>query len=99
LQNVRIEPFTIKGWKRGEETASIVSPYPQDLYITALGGSVATPEQGITAEVAYFPTYEDLIAAPDSGLDGKIVYISGRMKKAPDGAGYGPANRKRRSGG
>jgi len=31
-------------------------------------------------------------------LDGKIVFISGRMKKAPDGAGYGPANRKRRSG-
>lgn len=98
LQNVRVEPFTIKGWERGVETARIVSPYPQSLYITALGGSVATPEEGITAELAYFPTYEDLIAAPEGSLEGKIAYISGRMKKAPDGAGYGPANRKRRTG-
>jgi len=98
LQNVRVQPFTIKGWERGVETANIVSPYPQQLYITALGGSVSTPEEGITAEVAYFPTYEDLIAAPEASLEGKIAYVSGRMEKAPDGAGYGPANRKRRTG-
>ncbi len=98
LENVRIEPFTIKGWERGVETAKIVSPYPQDLYITALGGSVATPEEGITAEVAYFPTFDALEAAPEFGLEGKIVFISGLMDKAPDGAGYGPANRKRQRG-
>ena len=98
LENVRIEPFTISGWERGVETGAIVSPYPQQLYLTALGGSVATPSGGIEADVAYFPTFEDLESAPEGGLDGKIVYISGRMDKAPDGAGYGPANRKRRSG-
>lgn len=98
LENVRIEPFTIPGWKRGVETASIITPYPQPLLVTALGGSVATPENGYTAQVAYFPTFEDLEAAPATGLEGKIVFISGRMDKAPDGAGYGPANRKRRSG-
>ncbi len=98
LENVRIEPFIIPGWERGVETARITSPFPQDLFITALGGSVATPEAGITAEIAYFPTFEDLKSAPEGGLDGKIVFISGRMEKAPDGAGYGPANQKRRSG-
>ena len=98
LQNVRIEPFTMPYWERGIETASIVSPYPQQLYITSLGGSVATPPEGIEAEIAFFPTFEDLITAPESGLEGKIVFISGRMKKAPDGAGYGPANQKRRQG-
>lgn len=98
LENVRVEPFTIPGWERGVETAQIVTPYPQDLYITALGGSVATPAQGIEAEIAYFPTFEDLENAPAGGLEGKIVFISGLMEKAPDGAGYGPANRKRRSG-
>jgi len=98
LQNVRIEPFTMPYWERGIETASIVSPNPQQLYITSLGGSVATPEGGIEAEIAYFPTFEDLKNAPEGGLDGKIVFISGRMKKAPDGAGYGPANQKRRQG-
>lgn len=98
FQNVRVEKFDVDGWQRGVETASIVYPYPQPLYITALGGSVATPSGGVTAEVAYFKTFDDLVAAPEDGLDGKIVYISGRMEKAPDGAGYGPANMKRRSG-
>lgn len=98
LVNVRIEPFTINGWERGVETGMIMSPYPQPLYLTALGGSVATPSGGVEADVAYFPTFEDLKNAPQDGLEGKIVYISGRMDKAPDGAGYGPANQKRRSG-
>jgi len=98
LENVRVEPFTIPGWKRGIETAYITSPNPQKLFVTSLGGSVATPKDGVEAEIAYFPTFEDLENAPSVGLDSKIVFISGRMKKAPDGAGYGPANRKRRSG-
>ena len=98
LKNVRIEPFMMPYWERGIETASIVAPNPQQLYITSLGGSVPTPEGGVEAELAYFPTFDDLKNAPEGGLDGKIVFISGRMKKAPDGAGYGPANQKRRQG-
>jgi len=98
LQNVRIEPFTIEGWERGVETATITAPFPQDMYITSLGAAVATPPEGIEANLVYFPTFEDLETAPMEGLEGKIAFISGRMKKAPDGAGYGPANRKRRSG-
>lgn len=98
LENVRIEPFTMPYWERGIETASIVSPNPQPLYITSLGGSVATPYNGVEADIAYFPTFEALKDAPMGGLEGKIVFISGRMEKAPDGAGYGPANQKRRSG-
>ena len=95
---IRTEPFPIKGWSRGLETAQITKPYPQNLVITALGGSVATPKGGTKAPVAYFENYEALIAAPMGSLDGKIAYISGRMSKDRDGAGYGPANQKRRSG-
>lgn len=98
LENVRVQDFTVPGWIRGVETAHIISPNPQALYITSLGGSVATPPEGIEADIAYFPTFEDLQAAPMGGLEGKIVFISGMMDKAPDGAGYGPANQKRRSG-
>ena len=98
LENVRVEAFTMQGWVRGVETAKILTPYPQDLYITSLGGAVATPPNGITGQVAYFESFEALEAAPAGGLDGKIVFISGLMEKAHDGAGYGPANKKRRSG-
>jgi len=88
LSNVHIEEFKVKGWVRGVETAEIIAPYPQKLEITVLGGSVATPEEGIEADIAYFPTFEDLKNAPMDDLSGKIVFISGRMKKAHDGAGY-----------
>lgn len=98
FENVRVEPFTVPGWERGVETAEIISPYPQQLYLTALGGSVGTPDAGIEAEIAYFPTFDDLENAPEGGLEGKIAFISGKMKKAHDGAGYGPANRKRQRG-
>ena len=98
LKNVHIEEFNVPGWVRGVETAEIITPFPQKLEITALGGSLATPPEGIEAEVVYFPTFEDLENAPMGGLDGKIVFISGRMKKAHDGAGYGPANQKRQLG-
>jgi len=98
LENVRVEPFTIPGWVRGEETAQIIAPYPQDMVITSLGGSVATPAGGIEAPIAYFESFEALEQAPAGGLEDKIVFISGLMEKAHDGAGYGPANRKRRSG-
>ncbi len=97
LENVRVEPFTIPGWERGDETASIVSPFPQALEITALGYSVATPANGIEAEVVYFSEL-DALQATTLDLTGKIAFIDGRMEKAPDGAGYGPAGMKRRIG-
>ncbi len=96
--NIRTESFPVKGWARGLESATIVQPYPQNLVITALGGSVATPTGGIQAPVAYFENYEALIDAPIGSLEGKIAYVSGKMIKHRDGAGYGPANQKRRTG-
>ena len=97
LENVRVEEFTIPGWERGAETASIISPFPQDMLITSLGYSVATPINGVEAEVVYFSEL-DALKATTQDLTGKIAFISGRMEKAPDGAGYGPAGMKRRIG-
>lgn len=98
FKNIKTEDFTIDGWSRGAESAMIVSPSFQNLFVTALGGSVATPTGGIEAPVAYFATFDDLKNAPEGGLEGKIVYISGLMERTINGAGYGPANMKRRSG-
>ncbi len=98
FDNVRIEPFTVPAWERGLEQAEITAPYPQPLTITALGNSVSTGPEGMEAELAYFPTFEALEAAPAGGLDGKIAFISGLMERHHDGAGYAPANRKRQKG-
>lgn len=98
FENVRIEPFEMKGWARLSEGAYLVKPSAQPLYITALGGSVSTPISNLEAPVAYFENFEALKNAPAGGLEGKIAYISGKMEKAHNGSGYGPANMKRRSG-
>jgi len=79
------------------ETAEITYPFPQALSITSLGYSVATPGEGIEAEVVFFSEL-DALQATNEDLTGKIAFISGKMEKAPDGAGYGPAGMKRRIG-
>ncbi len=98
FKNIKTEIFTIDGWERGVESARIVSPSNQNLFVTALGGSVGTPEGGVQAPVVYFKDFEALKSAPEGGLDGKIVYITGKMERTKNGAGYGPANMKRRNG-
>lgn len=98
LENVHSEPFTFRAWVRGAESAEIVGARPQRLAVTALGGSVATPANGIEAEIALFRTYDDMLVAAPGSLIGKIAVVTQRMVRAPDGSGYGAANLIRRKG-
>ncbi|HZV34295.1 MAG TPA: hypothetical protein VFB72_06930, partial [Verrucomicrobiae bacterium] len=99
FDKVWIEPFELAhGWQRGEERAEVISPVPQPLAVTALGGSPATPPEGVTAEIALFKTYDALLAAPPGSLTGKIAVVTQPMVRAQDGAGYGEANKIRTSG-
>ncbi|MES1149140.1 MAG: M28 family peptidase [Bradyrhizobium guangdongense] len=98
FDNVHSEPFTLPAWIRGTESAAIVSPVPQHLAITALGGSVATDAGGIEAEIALFRTYAQLLAAPAGSLAGKIAVVTQRMVRTQDGSGYGAAGPIRRLG-
>jgi Zn-dependent M28 family amino/carboxypeptidase len=99
--NVRAEEVPVTAWARGVETAAVVSPYPQKLVVTALGGSVGTPTEGLTAPVVEMKTLELLEAAlkadPDA-VRGKIVFFSRRTVKGEKGPGYG-ANVPMRSSG
>jgi Zn-dependent M28 family amino/carboxypeptidase len=83
---------------RGAETAQLTAPYPHRLHITALGNSAPTPAGGLTAPLAYFPSFAALKAAPDGSLAGKIAYIDHAFKANQDGSGYGPAGQARRQG-
>lgn len=89
FKNVRVETTMMRTWVRGVETAEVVSPFPQKLRLTALGGSGATPADGITAEIVYFPSFADLQAAPDGSLKGKIAFVSNAMVATQDGSSYG----------
>jgi len=96
--NVHVEPFTMPVWTRGAESAEIVAPFPQRLAVAALGYSGSTGPEGITGEIAYFPTVDALRAAPDSAVAGKIVFIDHHMMPAQDGSGYGQFGAPRRQG-
>jgi len=91
FDRVWTEPVTFPNWRRERETARVVSPYPQPLHVTALGGSVGTGAGVIEAQVVEFADLAALGAAPAHSLEGKIAYISYRMARARDGSGYGPA--------
>lgn len=95
FKNVRIETFEMPLWERVREEAEIVSPFPQKLFVTALGRSSATPQGGVAAEIVRFRTQLELEAAPQTGLEGKIVFVDEPMARSQDGSGYGAAVRKR----
>ena len=88
FQNVRSEPFMMPTWVRGDETATVVAPYPQKLFVTALGNSASTGDKGITAEVAYFDSLDALKAVPDGSLTGKIAFVTHNMHRTQDGSSY-----------
>lgn len=91
FDNIWSEPFTVdRGWERGLETASITHPAPQNLVITALGGSVPTPEGGIEAEVVVFKTIQALLDQPESSLDGKNAVVTQAMEIGGYGRFSGP---------
>ena len=76
--DVRTEKVTVPHWVRGEERARLVSHNDQKIVLTALGGSVATPPQGLTAEVIEVSSYDELKQL-GTKVKGKIVYYNNPM--------------------
>ena len=72
LQNVRGERVMVPVWVRGAESAQLVSPRAQNLPMLGLGGSIATPPAGITADVIVVSSFSDLTAKAAQAR-GKIV--------------------------
>lgn len=68
-----------RGWIRGEATAEIVSPYPHNIVLTALGYSVGTGGD-LVGELVEFETFAALEAVPEgNSLEGKIAFVSYSM--------------------
>src|SRR6059058_3792740 len=76
---VQLEKVTVPHWVRGEETAALVEypgmaeKTPQKIILTALGGSVATPASGLTAEVIVVRNFDELKSLDREKVEGKIV--------------------------
>ncbi len=79
---VTLEPVMVPHWVRGEETGSLVE-FPgqaegtaQKIVLTALGPSVATPPEGLTAEVVSVKDFHELAALGRARVAGKIVLFN-----------------------
>jgi carboxypeptidase Q len=72
LENVRGEPVMVPRWVRGIESATLVSPRRAELRMLGLGGSVGTPQAGITAPVLVVTSFDELTRR-SAEARGKIV--------------------------
>jgi hypothetical protein len=79
---VTLEKAKVPHWIRGEESAQLVawpgqtSGTTQKIVLTALGGSVSTPAEGITAEVVVVDNWQQLHALPPGAVKGKILLFN-----------------------
>ncbi len=89
LTHVHAQPVTVPHWVRGEASVTLAGTPSRALVTAALGGSVATPDEGLSAEVVRFADLDALKAAPMHSLDGRIAYVGKVMPRARDGHGYG----------
>lgn len=98
-ENVHREKVMVPHWVRGAESLTMRAPRETLLPILGLGGSVGTPPEGITAEVAVVDDEAQLDALGDAAR-GKIVLFCNRMPPYDParGSSYGEAVRFRSNG-
>ena len=89
FDRVWTEPVKINKWTRGVAHADIVAPHPQHLAVAALGNSVSTPDEGISAELAYFENFEQLKTDASDRARGRIVFIDSSFVRNREGSNYG----------
>ncbi len=82
LDSVWLMPCTVPHWSRGNKAvAKVVGSKMGDLDLKclALGGSVATPEGGILAQVVEVKSLEEVEKLGNAALSGKIVFFNRPM--------------------
>jgi carboxypeptidase Q len=92
---VTLEKTSVPHWVRGAETGQLVA-WPgmapdttQKIVLTALGGSVATPADGLTAEVIVVNSFSDLKALSPDAVKGKILLFNEKFDNRLAAQGYG----------
>lgn len=92
---VKMQPVKVPHWERGTETGELTE-FPgmatgttQKIVLTALGGSVATPENGLTAEIVVVSSIEELNRLGADGVRGKIVLFNSKFDRLLAASGFG----------
>ena len=92
--DVQLEKVMVTHWVRGVETAELVKfagqapGTTQKLVLTALGGSVATPAEGLTADVVVVQDFDQLQSLEKERVAGKIVVFNKRFDQQMAAQGF-----------
>jgi Zn-dependent M28 family amino/carboxypeptidase len=94
---VQLEKTTVPHWVRGAETGALTK-WPgqapgttQKIMLTALGPSVATPPDGVTAPVIAVDSFDELRRLPAGAVKGKILLFNKPFDKELAAMGDGDA--------
>ena len=98
--SVWLQPVMVPRWVRGQKEIARVKKSRSEFNVCALGGSVGTGPQGITAGVVEVKTLEELKRFGESNIRGKIVFFNRPMDPARihTFSAYGGAVNQRGSG-
>ncbi len=93
--SVQLEKVMVPHWVRGVETAELTQ-FPgqaadttQKIVLCALGGSVATPPEGINADTVCVRDFEELKSLPREKMNGRIVLFNHSFDKQMAAQGHG----------
>src|SRR5262245_39303504 len=92
---VTLEKTMVPHWVRGIEQGELVQ-FPgmapgttQKVFLTALGGSVATPAEGLIAPVVVVNNFDELKALGENKVRGRIVLFTAKFDEQLAASGYG----------
>jgi hypothetical protein len=99
FDKVWLQPVMVPHWERGDVESCTILDLNKKLSVLALGGSISTPTQGITAEVIEVKTFSELEKRKNE-VKGKFVFFSRALdqSKINTFAGYGGAVDQRVNG-
>lgn len=83
FDSVYVQPCMVRQWFPGRDTAwyTLNNKEKFPLTVDILGGSVPTPERGITAQVVIFNSIDEMKKADPASIKGKIVYFNRPMNQ------------------
>ena len=95
--DVRLQKCMVPHWVRGEEHGELIefegmaAGTVQKVVLTALGGSIATPNEGMTGEIVVVANFDELNALGRKGVEGKIVLFNNKFDREMQASGFGGA--------
>lgn len=95
--DVKLMPCMVPHWVRGEERGELVewegmpAGTTQKVVLTALGGSIATSPEGLTADIVVVKDFDELARLGRDKIAGKIVLFNYKFDREMQSSGFGGA--------